>query len=375
MNIEQGTVNQRFEQLIRKFDNGNRSAFARRVDLTPGTIADIVGGRFNKPRFEVLQKVFYALPNLNKDWLMFGEGPMTLDNEPVGPPWASRKAQHNQQGIEAPYREYYGYLGNYPILTTAENTVVPIIEARRRRDYLGYNNENPPASEDIKYYEPFESLSLPMSLIPSGEHRAFTVTDYRMEPILTLADYIICSRIQQDDWEDISESTICAVVSKTHSILIARITIHQKKNAIICSFENSSNNYPIRIKFEDIEEIWSFMWRLTSTTESNFQSLQQEVSSIRRKVDRALGTFREQLRDVLTNRFTEEDLQSQQIDASILINDEQVRALYVNHYGPIESDEKYRANVHNTVTSLLFELILMIKPPSKGLESDVQSKE
>jgi transcriptional regulator with XRE-family HTH domain len=79
MNTEGETINQRIELLIRLFDNGNQAAFARRVKLIPSAISNIIGGRMNNPGFEAIQKIVKALPTLNRDWFLLGEGEMLTE--------------------------------------------------------------------------------------------------------------------------------------------------------------------------------------------------------------------------------------------------------------------------------------------------------
>ncbi len=343
--------------LVQKVDNGNRSAFARRVDLTPGAISDMLGGRMSKPGFEVLQKIVLALPTINKNWLLLGEEEMFINNSPIGPPWDSRKAPNNWQGVEDPAPEYYGYLGNFPILTTKDNTIVPIVDADKRWHYSKRDKQNPPPPEFVKYYEPYESLSLPPSLLPAGRHMVFTVTEYSMEPTLTLEDYIVCSYVEPTDWKNISESAICTVVSKTHNNIIARVVVGPEENTIRCYFDNQSNQiryHPVKFRIEDIEEIWSFAWRLTSSTENRLQKLQADLHSVREKVDRIFGTFRERLKEIIIGQMITEN--SQDFDAKDIANDNQVRAKYISEYGPIKDEAEYFTNMQPIILSLVRDL-------------------
>lgn len=308
--LGQTTINQRIDMLVQKADAGNRSAFARRVDITPGAVSEMIGGRMSKPGFDVLQKIVLALPTLNRDWLLLGEGEMLTDNKPLGPPWDSRKKSRQWGRVEDPAPEYHGYLGNYPILTTKENTVVPIIEAYKRRNYAERNN-NSASPEQAKYHEPYESLSLPASLLPPGEHRVFPITDYSMEPTFMLEDYILCSYVEPSEWDNISTSTVCAVVSISHPLLVKRITVGSEKDTVRCYSDNQSGNarhLPIRLKRADIQEIWSFIWRLSSFSDNpterfddkiRIEALQIEVAYLRLKDDPRMEAIRQHYKAII----------------------------------------------------------------------------
>ncbi|RZJ93195.1 MAG: hypothetical protein EOO60_05435 [Hymenobacter sp.] len=73
---EVGEVHDRINQLVDYFCQGNKAAFGRRADIQSGVLAGIVGGRKNKPSFEVMQRLLTAYPNVSPTWLLFGHGPM-----------------------------------------------------------------------------------------------------------------------------------------------------------------------------------------------------------------------------------------------------------------------------------------------------------
>lgn len=71
------TINERIKLIIDLKTNGNASAFSRLTGIPQATLKDIVGGRLNKPGFEVLEKILNVEAlNISTDWLMLGEGKM-----------------------------------------------------------------------------------------------------------------------------------------------------------------------------------------------------------------------------------------------------------------------------------------------------------
>jgi hypothetical protein len=68
------TVGQRFLQLISHLGI-SKNAFAVSLDKTATVIQHIVDER-NKPGYDLLCKVFDMYPNVSKDWLLLGAGPM-----------------------------------------------------------------------------------------------------------------------------------------------------------------------------------------------------------------------------------------------------------------------------------------------------------
>ena len=93
------TINQRFGQLIQQLGL-NKNAFAQSLGKTASVIQHLMDGR-NKPGYDLLYKVFEVYPNVSRDWLMLGKGPMMLTDsapakeearsaiEPISPPAAT----------------------------------------------------------------------------------------------------------------------------------------------------------------------------------------------------------------------------------------------------------------------------------------------
>lgn len=73
---EATTVGQRFTQLITHLGI-SKNAFAASLDKTATVIQHLVDER-NKPGFDLLCKVFEVYPNVSKDWMLQGEGPMLV---------------------------------------------------------------------------------------------------------------------------------------------------------------------------------------------------------------------------------------------------------------------------------------------------------
>lgn len=74
-------VNERIKCIVDECFDGNVSAFARAIDISQSTLKDIVGGRFSKPGYDVLEKILSAETLfISPDWLMKGKGNMITQN-------------------------------------------------------------------------------------------------------------------------------------------------------------------------------------------------------------------------------------------------------------------------------------------------------
>ena len=80
METSEDSIHQRVAVLVEVKEKGNKSSFARRLGVAPGVVSDILGGRKNKPGFDVLQKIALAYNDVNTSWLLLGEGEMFLSS-------------------------------------------------------------------------------------------------------------------------------------------------------------------------------------------------------------------------------------------------------------------------------------------------------
>ncbi|RYU83226.1 hypothetical protein [Hymenobacter persicinus] len=93
------TVGTRFTQLISHLGI-SKNAFAASLDKTATVIQHLVDER-NKPGFDLLCKVFEVYPNVSKDWLLTGTGPMLTDAPPTSVESLPRPAAKPATVVEA----------------------------------------------------------------------------------------------------------------------------------------------------------------------------------------------------------------------------------------------------------------------------------
>ncbi len=73
------SIDQRFAQLIQQFGL-TKNSFALSLGRTASVVQHLIDGR-NKPGYDLLCKVFDIYPNVSRDWLLLGRGPMLVSGE------------------------------------------------------------------------------------------------------------------------------------------------------------------------------------------------------------------------------------------------------------------------------------------------------
>ena len=79
-------IDQRFAQLIQQFGL-TKNSFAMSLGKTASVVQHLIDGR-NKPGFDLLCRVFEIYPNVSRDWLLLGRGPMLVSGEHAPKPIA-----------------------------------------------------------------------------------------------------------------------------------------------------------------------------------------------------------------------------------------------------------------------------------------------
>ncbi|UWY28757.1 hypothetical protein N4T20_02255 [Flavobacterium sp. TR2] len=92
------TINERIEEIIKTLFNGKKSRFASQIGVSPTVIENIVGTRKGNPSFGVLEKIAFAIENINLDWLLTGRGKMTVEQ-------TSRSKKNENDSIITELRE------------------------------------------------------------------------------------------------------------------------------------------------------------------------------------------------------------------------------------------------------------------------------
>ena len=80
-------IDQRFAQLIKQFGL-TKNSFAISLGKTASVVQHLIDGR-NKPGYDLLCKVFEIYPNVSRDWLLLGRGPMLVSGERAPKPVAA----------------------------------------------------------------------------------------------------------------------------------------------------------------------------------------------------------------------------------------------------------------------------------------------
>lgn len=90
-------ANERLSKVVRHTGE-SRASLARRADLIPQRLTDIINEKTKDISFDVADKLANAVPNLNREWLLTGEGDMLIGDTSITNNGTSQQVAQNVRG-------------------------------------------------------------------------------------------------------------------------------------------------------------------------------------------------------------------------------------------------------------------------------------
>lgn len=294
------TENERFNLLVENLAKGNKAAFAKALGVRASTISDIVGGRMNKPSFDILVKLVNAYPEVNLLWLLTGDGVMTIgdSDEPNTENLKRLAGTVNEKAnmVREAQAEYISGQNIRPVVATVDNVGrdnITLVEARAAAGYLN-------GFADPEYVSHLPAFTLPG--LTDKTYRAFEVRGDSMEPTLAPNDIICASYV--DDWRRIRDTYIYVVITRTDGITVKRILnrLEDKgKGYLMCRSDNTIYSQ-FKVYPEEVIEIWQVHARITWNMPAPAREVEKKVNDIELTVD-ALGQRLVELEQLIINRL------------------------------------------------------------------------
>lgn len=208
----------------------NRSSLARRIGVIPQRFHDIANGKTKAFSYEIADKITTAFPEVDKNFLLTGEGTMLVGEQEV----KANAKELDPEGL---------------------NWIsVPVIPFRAMAGSTGWY-------EDVFADEWKEKRTV---IAPLGakaiDHAIFTVTGDSMEPTLIEGDEILAKHVPFDCYKEnrlrIYNYSIWIIATKSEGILIKNITEHDVENhTITChSFNDKYSDFVLDLS--DVKDIY-----------------------------------------------------------------------------------------------------------------------
>lgn len=210
--------------------------------------ADKLSGAVTDEHFA---KILATYADINPMWLLTGEGDV-LNSEPTTEP--------NQNIIS---RDFIS---------------VPIVDISAA---AGGGTEN------SDYYEINESINLPKHMLKKGKHLCINVDGRSMEPTISNGSQLIIRLFDRCDWRDVKSGEVYVITDREGYTYVKRVENNISDRGIIKLISDNDNKQryrTIELQEDEIYNVWSIEYYLTSQLPTVEQDLQLRVTSIENDV-------------------------------------------------------------------------------------------
>ncbi|QNH60715.1 S24 family peptidase [Hymenobacter sediminicola] len=252
---EQQTIHQRITELIDRFEQGNKSAFGRRADISSGVLGDLVGGRLNKPSFDVLAKILRAYPLVHAEWLLLGSGPMLRDGGKEAP----ERVLHIDEPENMLHPTIVRQLQPDPPIIPRPIGVPMVTVDTDRQENISLVSSKVAASYPTRYLEPefykdLPAFSIPLPEFRNATFRAFQVVGDSMSPTFYPGGWVL-ARFVDFTRETLQEGYIHVVVTRENLVVKRVLDRIEQRNTLALQSDNEEfQTYEVQI--EDVQEVW-----------------------------------------------------------------------------------------------------------------------
>ncbi|MCU7615628.1 S24/S26 family peptidase [Chryseobacterium sp. PBS4-4] len=227
-------INLRIKQLMEVFADGNRSTFAKMLEIGESNVRSYLNG--TEPKANVIEKICVSLA-INPEWIVLGSGPMQKLNNIV----AEGKSDYQK----------------FPKVITVDSSNqdnIVLVPQTLKAGYLsGYNNP--------QFIQKLPSYRMPG--LNNGIFRMFEIEGNSMFPTLPNKSFVVGQFV--DDWiKSIKDNQIYAIISnEIEDGFVKRCTNRiEKYDNLMCKSDNR-RSYPTQnINPSTIKEVWEIKLHL-----------------------------------------------------------------------------------------------------------------
>lgn len=227
------TVKERLLQYL-MFKGLSHKEFETKAKISNGYVNNIV----NTIGPKTLPKILEAFPDLNKNWLIFNEGKMTLPENDNNKSYQQQRLQRKIDGSK-------------------DDNTAPLVPVKAQ---AGYSR----AYDQSEYIDALEKYALPPNITKHGAiWRYWEIEGDSMLPTFKNKDIILTSQVHEMDWDQL-RNFYCYVVVTDEHVFFKRIAIDRGRWIAIS--DNEDNGYEqFEIDASKVKELWVFRRHIDSS--------------------------------------------------------------------------------------------------------------
>lgn len=221
------------ERLLKvvEYTGESRAKLARSAGLLPQRLTDIANGKVKEISFDVADKIASTVPQLNREWLLTGEGEM------LNPEQSNSNAEETLPT---------GWMN------------VPVVPVTAQAGYTnGYG--------DAEYIDSLDRMPFPVDRQYKGRYICFEVRGDSMDDGTSQSildgDFVLAREISRPLWEDyklhFNKWLAFVIVTREEGIMIKQIIDHDVTNHIITLHSLNPLFHDYQVSLENVLEIYN----------------------------------------------------------------------------------------------------------------------
>ncbi len=226
--------------------------------LLPSNFADIRAGRRGLT-IQAIKSFKKANPEISLDYIICNTG----------------------TALQVDIPQTFSVKGKDIIVATEDasgNVTIPMINYKAAANYMtGYNSQ--------EYFEELPPLTLPPTLVRSGQHYALQTVGDSMYPTLYDSDWVVCRLLDRSEWESVKNLYIYVLVSAQRGINIKRVLNRLKEHGFIRCKSDNRAHAPYNVQLEDLMQIWEVKFKLSAHLPDQNELLYNKVNRIEEELE------------------------------------------------------------------------------------------
>lgn len=154
------------------------------------------------------------------------------------------------------------------------NRIVPIVNRKAAASYLaGYQTQ--------EYFEELDAMTVPAYMLRgTGQGLIIQAVNDSMEDTIFDGDYLVCRLIERANWLEITNFSVCVVVTESRGIQVKRIKNRLASDQLL-RLSSDNRRYPsFNVFADDIHQLWQVVFLITANLPNRNDTLYRKMDNL-----------------------------------------------------------------------------------------------
>jgi transcriptional regulator with XRE-family HTH domain len=250
----------------------SQQTFATRFGLSRGQIASYEAeDKASEPALETVLAIVDSFDIDLRRFVTDVSGDKLLNSSKQAPPLKTTPTPLNGSKVALPWTRPEIIVATPDV---GSNRIVPIVNRKAAGSYLsGYQTQ--------EYFEELDAMTVPAYMLRgAGQGLIVQAVNDSMEDTIFDGDYLVCRLIERAEWRDLTDFSVCVVVTESRGIQVKRVKNRLNSDHLL-RLSSDNRHYPsFNVYVEDILQIWQVVFLITANLPNRNDTLYRKVDSL-----------------------------------------------------------------------------------------------